>query len=371
MPTFIADLPPELLQHIFSFYVERWHRNILTSEEAAEWDTTLMSVCQLWKKLVLSHPALWAYIPLPFPPARMSTHLERSADHPLTVFTPAASRYGYMEVFSPATVYLLAKCMDRLEALSVRTGMNNLRLLLERQSVAPLLKSLVLDTGTDTLPSTTIDSQAISFVSSCCPNLTRLHICWPTPFPEIEFPVGLRTLDLRATGSGEFPIERLAPLRNLTHLTLKGTYVPYARLNEPGEPEEADAFVDLPSLKTLRMGDSSFFTIGRTLARLEIPPLLNLSIVNGRLSYRDKYAADELDEICETFSWMSQMIDGATDALVLSFAGTTLNLDWKRTWSDESEPSVVRLFHGREALQRRQRCYKQISARAHLSSIQI
>ncbi|KAF5326288.1 hypothetical protein D9611_000679 [Ephemerocybe angulata] len=143
-PTFINNLPQELLEKIFWEYVhgttrgggrsslplQGSYRRILSRRGAVTTPISLSHVCSTWRRVVTSYPSLWARVCI----SRAEAHdiplleywLARSTTCPLDV--TVIQRYkGYEEVVEPVTIEIisaLARHSSRWRKLSLQLQPN-------------------------------------------------------------------------------------------------------------------------------------------------------------------------------------------------------------------------------------------------------
>ncbi|KAH8834269.1 hypothetical protein DL96DRAFT_1580033 [Flagelloscypha sp. PMI_526] len=336
-PTTIHDIPPEILQHIFLFYVQGWHETLWSSRLTAQtnssfqhWSSVLRTVCSSWDTQTVTCSALWAYLDLPRSGPAIEAHLSRSADLPLKLISVDWVSLS-LEV-NGLGAYTIVKYLDRVVSMDLR---------IPAKALAPILsfpmarlQRLVLEPRFQTHYARSISEKIVQFVESYPPSLTHFEIrLWPLELRFTQLPTSLQILKLKAGGDPSnlvfCNITSLDGLVNLVELELSGYYIPKSDVKGRIVDHTPLPPLDFPRLEVLRLSEATVIDVQRVLAALNIPPLLTLDI-----TCQMTLLSDSIRELCDTLAWMTQSAEGATDTLVVCFKPSLLTSTWARHWKD-------------------------------------
>ncbi|KAH8834193.1 hypothetical protein DL96DRAFT_1579742 [Flagelloscypha sp. PMI_526] len=359
--TTVHDLPPEILQRVFHFFVEHWHANLWDTSNSRYdwklwhfWETTLLHICKTWTALAKATPDLWSHIHFPLAPDELDRRVTLSSGVNLKVFGSS-----WLNNINKVTFYefpeRLKRVCSRIESLEFRGEVSPLiPIILEWQLAPPgaaSLTCLVLHTGYASTASDQSNEDAlVKLLQWSCPRLLKLELSYSYPIFLVALPTTLRILTLRCNAG--LPIRSpgmsfLTSLCNLRILELSGAFVwsnPHFYEGEFHPPSP----IELPSLETLSLEDATQTPILTTLAVLDTPPLLKLNI---QCTMGDP--GNDYSELYNTLSWMCQSVEGVVGDHLQVFCGGVdyahIVLDWKRSWSDNNDPVIIHLdFEKRE-----------------------
>ncbi|KAH8834268.1 hypothetical protein DL96DRAFT_488409 [Flagelloscypha sp. PMI_526] len=336
--TTINDIPPEILQHIFLFYVQGWHETLWSSRLTVQpnsslqhWSSVLCTVCAAWNTQTVSCAALWAHLDLPRSGPAIEARLSRSADLPLKLISVDWDSKSLQ--VNNLGAYTIIKYLDRVVSLDLRVLSKALSPILGFPMAR--LQRLVLEPRFLAIYGSSISDRVVEFVESRCPSLTHFEIrLWPVILRFTQLPTSLRILKLKAGGEPSNPvfldIKCMQHLVNLVELELSGRYIPKSDPRVHARDLLPLPTLDFPSLEVLRLSGTTLTDTQRVLAALNVPPLLTLDI-----TCQMKYLSEPIAELCDTLAWMTQSVEGATDTLVVCFKRLVLTSTWTRHWKED------------------------------------
>ncbi|KAH8834256.1 hypothetical protein DL96DRAFT_488180 [Flagelloscypha sp. PMI_526] len=113
MATSIDDIPPEILQQIFHFYV----KSSFSDPEGWEyklrhpWHKALLPVCRNWHALGCSTPELWSHVYTGWNIETLDFHFAQSSGATLKFYLDASP--------APATLEAITKLAERIETFQI------------------------------------------------------------------------------------------------------------------------------------------------------------------------------------------------------------------------------------------------------------
>ncbi|KAG8984693.1 hypothetical protein FRB90_005157 [Tulasnella sp. 427] len=156
----INDLPSEIVGRVFEASVDRLGVNPLT----------LMLVCQSWRQLALSTPALWTKISLPsyiqHLEEKVAAYLERSKTLLVSVIIGRRSSIGCLRV-----VMLFQSHLERIRSLTCFVAVGSVDVLWSFVNGMTILEELVLEKSPEISPTISYRKNALDI-----PSLRRFHI---------------------------------------------------------------------------------------------------------------------------------------------------------------------------------------------------
>ncbi|KAH8806743.1 hypothetical protein DL96DRAFT_1630796 [Flagelloscypha sp. PMI_526] len=346
MATPIDDIPPEILQQIFHFYV----KSSFSDPEGWEyrlrhpWHKALLPVCRNWNAVGCSTPELWSHVYTGWDIGTLDFHFAQSSGAALKFYLDATPATKTLEAITNLaerieTFQIYVKDIDELEDMFLHEDWDI--------PLFPNLKNfhfLLVEGYRDDDWNADVETNIESWIENNCPSLVNLEVRWNFLLDFSLLPHNINSLRLTSQAlvdTGRDPdyqngpitdLEWISPLKALRILELNGDYIP--ELEEDADPLDP---LDLPYLETLHLSGTHIKAIERVLAAIICPPLLDMK-VSGTLSSEK---IEEPEQLIETILWMCQPIEGATDTLTVASEPKGLSAKWVRHWLDRGPSSNV------------------------------
>ncbi|KAH8834209.1 hypothetical protein DL96DRAFT_1579825 [Flagelloscypha sp. PMI_526] len=352
----IDDLPPEILQNIFLYYVQEWHAELwsMSSQRVKSvefhWENCILQVCQKWKEIAMSFTDLWAYLHAPLSPAECERHISLTAGIGLSIFVSSNNTFDSLVQGTPAMLEQICSRIASLEFYGVSYPLRPILLEWSRPAGAASLTHLNLNIQ-NAYAGNHIETEVATLLATSCPCLTDLELTFLRILQFDTLPPTLQRLSLHSPWRYYYDVERfrlgcLVHLLALRVLDLSGSYMPRQLDESSGQSDILLEFIELPSLETLILHEPmSISSIGALLTTLDTPPLLTFVIHDGNFRKIDSRFRD----LCDTLAWVCQSVEDAIgDTLQIKWEGrppraSTITIDWHRRWSDNSPPAHVHI----------------------------
>lgn len=244
-----ARLPPELLAKIFQSLqdrvVQEAQRHLVRKQ--TRW-IRVLNVCQLWRRIALHFPSLWARIAF-MNHEMASMMLERSSSAPLVVHYRKSRQPGHI---TPIT--LIGQAMSRAKEMNFFEDIPFLMELMPYVSKpAPLLEDFKLRASLHSGTSSVLPGDLFA---GDAPRLRTVHLTgiyvWPTPsvFENVT-DLSLKCFSVMPRYTSRKLLELLQPMQGLRRLSLESTVMP----NDARYPLLRDDNVTFPHLRHITIHD--------------------------------------------------------------------------------------------------------------------